>query len=1281
MSRGIERTLLGCLQDLLLPSIAELASSLTPRPRLRVGSVAPSASSTSFGYSTRYYSFVRRVPASTGNEGKDSQPTKKNTPEGVQVRTHPYESRSQSILRDFLKRETKTKRDPDSEAGRAQSDSIGIIGGEARRVHSSSSWAELKERHLAATPNETFKKPVPRYPLHSRMRSYISPITCPTADTPGTLFYIHFDDRRYLVGNLSEGSTRALTETNASLRKVTDVFLTGRTRWSNVGGLLGTILEMADTKASAVQSSKLIAAQRSQNGSHQTSKPVTAPGKINIYGAPNLNHLLATARRFIFRRGLPIKAIEFGSNDHAVKDAVDIEPSHVDDRLQVWALPAVPDTQASTEVDTTPAPPPQSPNRSRKRSYDEVRGGHSNRRDSPTRRDKETLNEDEENDTLRKNVVQQMFNSSWRFDRLVETNLRDVRMPATCYLRDPDTKQLVIYSGPKPGSRDTIPNITVLVREPWPSSQIATLPPTKPSSESISYIFKHHEQRGRFQPEKAKELKIPRERFAELTAGNTIKLDNGTVVTPDMVLNPAKPGAACAIIAIPDVTYIQSLIERPEWMSAKATERMETMFWNIGPGVGADPRIAEFQSRFPDAQHFVASTDYTENEVALCGAATNSLRHNFVDAAIFPRVEAVPLGSTRKAEQLKADLPLSTVLQRGQRITLEPKVDIDSSDMQDPFDAKTLDAKIESEWSRFPQLVQQRDEADKLDQKQEGDWEQSIDGFGGVETIVLGTGSSHPSKYRNVSGTLVRIPGWGSLLLDAGEGTMNTLQRMFPQDQLRHILKDLRLVWISHLHADHHLGLTSVIKAWNEVRVESSQPSMMDDDEEQQTFWGESGALLRPQEKLAVIGDAAMSSWLHEYSTVEDLSPSHLFTVASYPPPSSVLHIAEPQSTRLSLYHSQNGVCDAMTAKNVLSALGLETLNTTFVDHCHGAQAVAMKFSNGFKLSYSGDCRPNALFSQLGRGSHLLVHEATFEDDMRLEAIAKKHSTAGEALIVAAEMEAKVCLLTHFSQRYPTMPPLGVNVGAGGQEQRLELGNVLEVPDGAQPDTRQPEETDSAEQTPTMKPSRVTGAPAGAKADDRTAEHLEASKLALDKRKSNMMFSSMSREAEREEWHRKRGIKIDEAQVIDQSDLQRLIDQTGLKVVFAFDYMRLRLADVPRLLLKQPILRQMYDLGIGKDLIAQSEGQGDDADPEGKSKKEATGGAMEGVVGEKSESARQRKKRENRAKNEKLHEQAKERKRVKAEKIEMEDADNNPAESRAQQEDVQMEDGDKAVAA
>ena len=50
-----------------------------------------------------------------------------------------------------------------------------------------------------------------------------------------------------------------------------------------------------------------------------------------------------------------------------------------------------------------------------------------------------------------KAVVGEMFNSSWRLDTLHETPLGKVNLPATMFIRNPETNKLEKYTGPVPG--------------------------------------------------------------------------------------------------------------------------------------------------------------------------------------------------------------------------------------------------------------------------------------------------------------------------------------------------------------------------------------------------------------------------------------------------------------------------------------------------------------------------------------------------------------------------------------------------------------------------------------------------------------------------------------------------------------------------------------------------------------------------------------------------------------------------------------------------------------
>ena len=110
------------------------------------------------------------------------------------------------------------------------------------------------------------------------------------------------------------------------------------------------------------------------------------------------------------------------------------------------------------------------------------------------------------------------------------------------------------------------------------------------------------------------------------------------------------------------------------------------------------------------------------------------------------------------------------------------------------------------------------------------------------------------------------------------------------------------------------------------------------------------------------------------------------------------------------------------------------TLCNVEVEHCRDAHAAILEMDvpssrpncslEKLTVCFSGDTRPSDnLVGHCRRctgGISLLIHEATFLHDGhgKSEAKKKKHSTTIEALDIARRIDAKACLLTHFSQRY-----------------------------------------------------------------------------------------------------------------------------------------------------------------------------------------------------------------------------------------------------------------------
>ncbi|PWY89988.1 tRNA processing endoribonuclease Trz1 [Aspergillus heteromorphus CBS 117.55] len=866
------------------------------------------------------------------------------------------------------------------------------------------------------------------------MKFYYEVVTTPTADTPGTTVLLHFPNKRYFFGHVSEGTQRACSERGLKVTALSDIFITGQVVWKNTGGLIGVILTLADSLASSANAVETSVREKNERRQELEQGPNNSKGvedeaadgqiapqrgDLTIHGGRNLAHTLATARRFVFRKGMPLSTREYDTESmskpgHAEGGDPFEEPTWMDSNIKVWAMPIRPSPAPCSREIRSRSP--------RKRSLDEFE----EREDSSEAVDARTQDQ-----IIRQGIIGDMFNSSWKMDSLHEQDLADVKMPATMFVRNPVTKDLEQYKGPAPGSSEPLPNIKVLVRQPWPGAAVDKIPPTTWCHESLSYIVRNHTIRGKFDPKKAQALKVRRgPDYAKLTKGESVTSEDGNTITPDMVLGPSREGKGMAFIDLPTRAYVDDLVDRPEWSSPSVTSNLETILWILGPGVGDHPRLHEFVAKMPHCEHTVSSPDYCANYLALKSVAETTVRMGILkpdsyhvpvhDNVTVPQPGSAASGTARDMSKAVSLQPVEP----GLVIEMEPKFVLNRSEVQPPYDTKTVS-------SMMPVAVQQRMDAITT-RMGRPEFAQKLREFrsglpgANAEIIALGTGSSAPSKYRNVSATLLSVPGHGYYLLDCGENTLGQLKRVFTPEKLREVLQNLRLIWISHLHADHHLGLASVIRAWFEENYPdgSSEPTEVEMDMSK----------ILQEKRLFVVSEDMMIGWLEEYAGVENYGFGKVVPLTASPfvknntiktefiyrhcrsdglyPGHKSAH-SRPDITSLSFTDAKSRLTPLLH-----QATGLSNILTSRVNHCRGAMAVSLVFDDGFKVSFSGDCRPSAGFVSIGQDSTVLIHEATFQDDMAGSAIAKKHSTVSEALEVGRLMKARSIVLTHFSQRY-----------------------------------------------------------------------------------------------------------------------------------------------------------------------------------------------------------------------------------------------------------------------
>jgi len=268
-----------------------------------------------------------------------------------------------------------------------------------------------------------------------------------------------------------------------------------------------------------------------------------------------------------------------------------------------------------------------------------------------------------------------------------------------------------------------------------------------------------------------------------------------------------------------------------------------------------------------------------------------------------------------------------------------------------------------------------------------------------------------PSKDRTPSCFAVKYD--GVFLFDCCEGVQKQMMKhgvSFAQ---------VKCVFLSHLHADHFLGLPGLVQSMN--------------------FSGR-------KEPLYVFGPAGTQKLFETVFAAKELRPhftlrafdvgesdkpvfdSRLFSVKAFEVEHSCTALGyslEEKPFRKFDLEKANAHCvprsrfSEIQAKNSLKIKNEKTGRTKTVKL---DQITFVK--PGKKIVYSGDTRPCKNLLKEAQDADLIIHDACFSQEHQQMAVDKKHSTAGEAAEIAKNAGAKKLLITHFSNRYDDITPL-----------------------------------------------------------------------------------------------------------------------------------------------------------------------------------------------------------------------------------------------------------------
>ncbi|EDS28618.1 ribonuclease Z, mitochondrial [Culex quinquefasciatus] len=502
---------------------------------------------------------------------------------------------------------------------------------------------------------------------------------------------------------------------------------------------------------------------------------------------------------------------------------------------------------------------------------------------------------------------------------------------------------------------------------------------TKRHEESVmAYICKLKHRFGQLSLEKCVEKGVPAgPLLGQLKNGNDVTLPDGKVVKSSDVRGPNDPGPVFIFIDIPSEAYLSDLEAKNEafvpYQSTATDESDQAMYVvHFTPlDVMRTERYRTFLNKFSASTRHIALNEINKFSGYI---ASHRIQYhlNQLDKDIFPVLKE----DNNKYDELEntatgCDLVRSSSLSY---FHIRPRKGIDRTQ-----EAALNPAEYLQELEALPDFKLALDDLRrKIAQQPSQSQTPRSEIFPRI--VFLGTGSSIPNKTRNVSAILVRTSPDSSILLDCGEGTAGQIERLYGVEAAVQVFRSIKAVYISHLHADHHLGLFGLLQTRRKLLGPDS-------------------------EKVLLLAPEQIFYWMRLYDC--RFEPLH----KEYELVKNAQLIEEP--LRDERIHD----------------LGLTEIATCRVRHCPHSFGVALRMHSSkkddtepIKITYSGDTMPCQDLVELGRDSTVLIHEATMEDELEAEARVKMHSTLSQAISQGRKMNARFTLLTHFSQRYAKIP-------------------------------------------------------------------------------------------------------------------------------------------------------------------------------------------------------------------------------------------------------------------
>ncbi len=266
---------------------------------------------------------------------------------------------------------------------------------------------------------------------------------------------------------------------------------------------------------------------------------------------------------------------------------------------------------------------------------------------------------------------------------------------------------------------------------------------------------------------------------------------------------------------------------------------------------------------------------------------------------------------------------------------------------------------------------------------------------------MLGTSAMTPTVQRAHPSVYVQYEGLG-ILLDAGEGVQRQL-RLAGINQSK-----IRLILLSHWHADHALGLIGLLQS---LALHNVQDEVI--------LLGPAGSGKRLRAAFTAFGGKPGYPLRVLEAPVDEKGVFQLFglTIRTLPvehaQPTIAFRIEEPARRKI--------LIEKVRSRGVKPGPCLKALQEGRDADCQGIRLPVEEYTllvPGRSIVYATDFLIDDRVAAFARNADVFICEATFTEEHADKAAAHAHLTAREAGMLAAQAKPRLLVLTHFSQRY-----------------------------------------------------------------------------------------------------------------------------------------------------------------------------------------------------------------------------------------------------------------------